>query len=53
MKLDYHYGRQAMKLKNDVYYAENISFGLDLKIFFKTIKMVLFRENINIDENRI
>ncbi|MBO7416007.1 MAG: sugar transferase [Bacteroidaceae bacterium] len=43
----------AMKLKNDVYYAENISFGLDLKIFFKTIKMVLFRENINIDENRI
>ena len=43
----------ATKLKNDVYYAENISFGLDLKIFFKTIKMVLFRENINIDENRI
>ena len=42
----------AMKLKNDVYYAKNISFGLDLRIFFKTIKTVLFRENINIDENR-
>ena len=41
-----------MKLKNDVYYAEHISFWLDIKIFFKTIKTVLFRENINIDENR-
>ena len=40
------------KLKNDVYYAEHISFWLDVKIFFKTIKTVLFRENINIDENR-
>lgn len=41
-----------VKLRNDVYYAENISFGLDVKIFFKTIKTVLFRENINIDEDR-
>ena len=41
-----------VKLKNDVYYAEHISFWLDVKIFFKTIKTVLFRENINIDENR-
>lgn len=40
------------KLKNDVYYAEHISFCLDVKIFFKTIKTVLFRENINIDESR-
>lgn len=40
------------KLKNDVYYAEHISFGLDVKIFIKTIKTVIFRENINIDENR-
>lgn len=42
-----------LKLKNDVYYAEHISFWLDVKIFFKTIKTVLFRENINIDENRV
>lgn len=42
----------ATKLKNDVYYAEHISFWLDVKIFFKTIKTVLFRENVNIDENR-
>ena len=42
----------AVKLKNDVYYAENISFGLDVKIFFKTIKTVLFREKVNIEEGR-
>lgn len=41
-----------LKLKNDVYYAEHISFLLDVKIFFKTIKTVLFRENINIAEGR-
>ena len=41
-----------LKLKNDVYYAEHISFWLDVKIFFKTIKTVLFRENINISEDR-
>lgn len=41
-----------LKLKNDVYYAEHISFWLDVKIFFKTIKTVLFRENINIAEDR-
>lgn len=40
------------KLKNDVYYAEHISFWLDVKIFFKTVKAVLFCENINIDEDR-
>lgn len=42
----------ALKLKNDVYYAEHISFMLDLKIFFKTIKTVLLRENINVDVER-
>jgi lipopolysaccharide/colanic/teichoic acid biosynthesis glycosyltransferase len=41
-----------VKLKNDVYYAEHISFWLDVKIFFKTIKTVLFRENINVSEDR-
>ena len=42
----------ALKLKNDVYYAENISFLLDLKIIFRTIKTVFLHENVNIDENR-
>lgn len=41
-----------LKLKNDVYYAENFSFWLDVKIFLKTVKTVLFRENINVSEDR-
>ncbi len=41
-----------VKLKNDVYYAEHISFWLDVKIFFKTVKTVLFHENVNICEDR-
>lgn len=35
------------KMKNDNYYAEHMSFLMDLKIVFKTIKTVLFRENVN------
>ena len=35
------------KMKNDDYYAKNLTFMLDVKIVFKTIKTVLFRENIN------
>lgn len=35
------------KMKNDNYYAEHLSFGMDVKIIFKTIKTVFFRENIN------
>ena len=37
----------AEKKKNDNYYAEHLTFWLDVKIVFKTIKTVLFRENIN------
>lgn len=40
------------KINNDVYYAKNISIWLDVKIFFRTIKTVLFRENINVSEDR-
>ena len=36
------------KIDNDVYYAKHISFALDVKIIFKTIKTVLFRENVNV-----
>ena len=35
------------KMKNDDYYAKNLSLAMDVKIVFKTIKTVLFRENIN------
>ena len=36
------------KIVNDVFYAKNISFALDVKIFFKTIKTVLCRDNVNV-----
>ena len=38
------------KIENDVYYAENISLWLDIKIFFKTVISVLKRENIYVTE---
>lgn len=34
------------KIRNDIYYAQNCSFVLDLKIFFKTIEVVLKKENV-------
>lgn len=34
------------KLLNDVYYVDNLSFVLDIKVFFKTIFSVLKRENV-------
>lgn len=33
------------KMRNDVYYAENYTLWMDLKIFFKSIAVVLLREN--------
>lgn len=36
------------KIDNDVFYAKNISFGLDVRIVLKTIKTVLMRENVNV-----
>lgn len=39
------------KFKWDGYYAEHISFVTDAKIIFKTIKSVLFRENINTEQS--
>lgn len=40
------------KMKNDVYYAVNCSFLLDVKIFFKTIISVLRKENMYKDTGR-
>ena len=37
------------KLLNDVYYVDNLSFALDVKVFFKTIFSVLKRENIYVN----
>ena len=38
------------KMINDVYYAENISFWLDVKIMFKTVFSVLGAKNIYVTE---
>lgn len=35
----------------DAYYANNVSFAMDVKIIFKTVKSVLFRENINTEQS--
>ena len=34
------------RYQNDVFYAENVSFVLDLKIIYYTVKSVLLRKNI-------
>ncbi len=45
------YGRNSItweeKFEKDVYYVENCSFLLDLKIIFHTIKVVLYHEGIS------
>ncbi len=45
------------KIKNDVYYAQNVTFINDLKIIFATIFTIVFRKNIyknqdNLNKNR-
>ena len=37
------------KIRNDVYYVDNLSFALDVKVFFKTITSVLKHENVFVD----
>lgn len=37
---------QDEKFKNDAYYADHVSFVLDIKILLKTIQSVIHRENI-------
>lgn len=39
------------KFELDVYYVDNMSFGLDVKIFFTTLKNVLLRVGINSSED--
>ncbi len=40
------------KMIHDAYYARNCSFSLDVKIFFKTIAVVVKQENIHCDAAR-
>lgn len=44
---------QNEKFEHDVYYAENISFFLDIKIFFKTIATILTRDNVYNDASSL
>lgn len=39
------------RLKNDIFYVNNIGFVLDMKIFFKTIIVVLLSKNIFLKNN--
>lgn len=39
------------RLEKDAQYVENLSFGLDVKIFFLTIKKVFVREDVAVDTN--
>ena len=41
------------RLEKDAEYVENLSFGLDIKIFFLTIKKVFVREDVVVDTNKI
>lgn len=39
------------RIQNDIYYIDNLSLWLDIKVFFKTIISVLKREDIYITDN--
>ena len=43
--------RWSERLKLDLEYVDHRGIGLDLKILFKTIKVVLFREGMELDAN--
>jgi lipopolysaccharide/colanic/teichoic acid biosynthesis glycosyltransferase len=39
------------RIENDIYYIDNLSFILDMKIVFKTVKMILLRKNVYISKD--
>lgn len=41
------------RFAKDVEYVRNISFGMDVKIFFLTIKKVFIHENVEVDTSRV
>ena len=41
------------RLAKDVEYVKNLSFAMDLRIFFLTIKKVLIKENVEVDTNAV
>ena len=47
LDIDYDEGSGAKKFEYDVYYVNNLSFRLDVKIFFKTIIKIVKLDGIN------
>jgi undecaprenyl phosphate N,N'-diacetylbacillosamine 1-phosphate transferase len=45
--------RWKERLKNDIYYVDNLSFWLDLKILFRTIESIAFRRGIFFDPKSV
>ena len=41
------------QFESDIYYVENISFWLDVRMVFKTIKIVLTKSEMRTDSNRV
>lgn len=41
------------KVRNDNYYYKHLSFFMDIKVFFKTVMVVLRRDNVFVDDNRL
>lgn len=41
------------RIATDVEYVRNLGFGMDVKIFFMTIRKVLVREDIEVDTNQV
>lgn len=39
------------RIKNDIYYIDHLSWQLDIKIFFKTAKSVLMREDVFVTDD--
>jgi lipopolysaccharide/colanic/teichoic acid biosynthesis glycosyltransferase len=40
------------KIKNDLYYVDNLTFWMDVKVFFKTIATVLKHDNVYVAEQK-
>ena len=43
---------QNVKFEHDLYYAKNVSFWLDVKIFFRSIYMVLSHKSVYNDVSK-
>jgi len=39
------------RIKNDIYYIDNLTMWMDIKVFFKTVVSVLKREDIFVEQN--